>query len=209
MPQPTPPPASAPARPTAPAAPIHAVLPGDRARRRALFCLLAGLVALPASWLLFAQLDLLWPRIVAMEGMAFLAAATLLGAAMAIGPLAAALGLLLAIWFGVDSVHRPRRHASPLLDRVIVACGLVVWFAPALAAVATALNALLSGRIHFVRPPRDYFLATDPIAYWQGVGFWLIMAGLFAFLAWRYWRGKLFPARYPAHADPARPPAQP
>ena len=54
-------------------------------------------------------------------------------------------------------------------------------------------QALASGRIHFVRPPRDYFLATDPIAFWQGVGFWLIMGSLFAFLAWRYWRGKPLP----------------
>lgn len=166
--------------------------PGDRARRRALFCLLVGLVALPASWLLFSQLERLWPEIVRMEGIAFMAAATLLGGAMAVGPLAAAIGLLLAIWFGVDSVYKPRSRPSPLLDRVIVGAGLLVWFTPALAAFAMIGQALASGRIHFVRPPRDYFLATDPIAFWQGVGFWLIMGGLFAFLAWRYWRGKLF-----------------
>lgn len=166
-------------------------LPGDLARRRALFSLLLGLVALPASWLLFSQLERLWPEIVRMEGLAFMAAATLLGGAMAIGPLAAAIGLLLAIWFGVDSVYQPRRAPSPLLDRVIVAAGLLVWFAPALAALGMVSQALASGRIHFVRPPRDYFLATDPIAFWQGVGFWLIMGGLFGFLAWRYWRRKL------------------
>ena len=167
--------------------------PGDRARRKALFGLLVGLVALPASWLLFSQLERLWPEIVRMEGIAFMAAATLLGGAMAIGPLATAIGLLLAIWFGVDSVYKPRSKPSPLLDRVIVGAGLLVWFTPALAAFAMIGQALASGRIHFVRPPRDYFLATDPIAFWQGVGFWLIMGGLFAFLAWRYWRGKLFP----------------
>lgn len=171
----------------------QALSPGDRARRKALFSLLVGLVALPASWLLFSQLERLWPEIVRMEGIAFMAAATLLGGAMAIGPLAAAIGLLLAIWFGVDSVYKPRSKPSPLLDRVIVGAGLLVWFTPALAAFAMIGQALASGRIHFVRPPRDYFLATDPIAFWQGVGFWLIMGGLFAFLAWRYWRGKLFP----------------
>ncbi len=171
----------------------QALSPGDRARRKALFSLLVGLVALPASWLLFSQLERLWPEIVRMEGIAFMAAATLLGGAMAIGPLATAIGLLLAIWFGVDSVYKPRSKPSPLLDRVIVGAGLLVWFTPALAAFAMIGQALASGRIHFVRPPRDYFLATDPIAFWQGVGFWLIMGGLFAFLAWRYWRGKLFP----------------
>lgn len=170
-----------------------AFLPGDLARRRALFSLLISLVALPASWLLFSQLERLWPEIVRMEGLTFMAAATLLGGAMAIGPLTAAIAFVLAIWFGVDSVYKPRRAASTLLDRAIVATGLVVWFTPALAALVVVAQALASGRIHFVRPPRDYFLATDPIAFWQGVGFWLIMGGLFAFLAWRYWQGKLFP----------------
>jgi hypothetical protein len=168
-------------------------LPGDLARRRALFSLLISLVALPASWLLFSQLERLWPEIVRMEGLTFMAAATLLGGAMAVGPLTAAISFLLAIWFGVDSVYKARRTSSPLLDRAIVATGLVVWFTPALAAIVVVGQALASGRIHFVRPPRDYFLATDPIAFWQGVGFWLIMGSLFAFLAWRYWRGKLLP----------------
>lgn len=168
-------------------------LPGDLARRRALFSLLVCLVALPASWLLFSQLERLWPEIVRMEGLTFMAAATLLGGAMAIGPLTAAISFVLAIWFGVDSVYKPRTTSSPLLDRTIVATGLVVWFTPALAALVVVGQALASGRIHFVRPPRDYFLATDPIAFWQGIGFWLIMSSLFAFLAWRYWRGKLLP----------------
>jgi len=83
--------------------------------------------------------------------------------------------------------------ATPLLDRVIVGAGLLVWFMPALAAIAQAVRALTTGRIHFVRPPRDYLLATDPIAFWQGVGFWLIIAALAGFLAWRYWQPKLFP----------------
>lgn len=174
-------------------APSTAPLPGDLARRRAFMSLLVSLVALPASWLLFSQLERLWPEIVRMEGIPFMAAATLLGGAMAIGPLTAAIGFVLAIWFGVDSVYKPRSTASPLLDRAIVATGLVVWFTPALAALVVVGQALASGRIHFVRPPRDYFLATDPIAFWQGLGFWLIMGGLFAFLAWRYWRSKLFP----------------
>ena len=184
-----------PVPPTATPSPAPAPFPpGDRARRKALFGLLVGLVALPASWLLFSQLERLWPEIVRMEGIAFMAAATLLGGAMAVGPLAAAIGLLLAIWFGVDSVYKPRSRPSPLLDRMIVGAGLLVWFTPALAAFAIIGQALASGRIHFVRPPRDYFLATDPIAFWQGVGFWLIIAGLAGFLAWRYWQPKLFPA---------------
>lgn len=178
---------------SAPSPARSALLLGDLDRRRALFALLVCVVALPASWLLFSQLERLWPEIVRLEGLSFLAATTLLGGSMAIGPLAAAIGLVVSVWFGVRSVYRARSRKTPLLDRVIVGAGLLVWFAPALAAIAQALRALLSGRIHFVRPPRDYFLATDPIAFWQGVGFWLIIAALAGFLAWRYWQPKLFP----------------
>ena len=170
------------------------LLPGDLARRRATRALLVFILALPASWWLFSQLEPIWNRILPLEGTPFMAAATLLGAALAIAPLAAGIGFFLAIWFGVDSVYLPRRRARSLLDTLIVATSLVVWFSPALLGVVAAGRALYEGRIHFVRPPRDYFLATDPIAFWQGVGFWLIMAGLFGFLAWRYWHPRLMPA---------------
>ena len=117
----------------------HPVLPGDLARRRALFSLLVCLVALPASWLLFSQLEHLWPEIVRMEGLSFMAAATLLGGAMAIGPLAAAIGFVLAIWFGVDSVYKARTTSSPLLDRAIVAARkLRAWLAAARTNILTA-----------------------------------------------------------------------
>ncbi|WP_341649995.1 hypothetical protein [Thauera humireducens] len=168
-------------------------LKGDIARRRAGLGLLVFLVALPVSWWLFSRLEPIWTEIMPLEGVAFMAAATLLGAALAIAPLAAGIGFLLAIWFGVDSVYQPRTRGCALLDRIIIAAGLVVWFAPVLVALGSAGRALYEGRVHFVRPPRDYFLATDPIAFWQGVGFWLIMAGLFGFLAWRYWRPRLLP----------------
>lgn len=175
-------------------APSPAVtLSGDAARRRATLGVLMLLLALPLSWWLFDSLPANWARIMPLEGSAFMAAATLLGAALALAPLTAIVGFALALWHGVESVYLPRRQPSPGLDRVIVAGGLLVWFAPAFGALASALIALSRGRIHFVRPPRDYLLATDPIAFWQGVGFWLIMGSLFAFLAWRYWRNKLLP----------------
>ena len=173
--------------------PASTELPGDLARRRARLGLLAFIAALPISWWLFSNLEPIWDRIMPLEGLPFMAGATLLGASLAIAPLVAGIGFFLAIWFGVDSVYLPRRTTSAALDKPIVAVGLLVWFSPVLAAIAAAGRGLYEGRIHFVRPPRDYFLATDPIAFWQGVGFWLIMAVLFGFLAWRYWRPRLFP----------------
>lgn len=164
---------------------------GDHTRRSAVRALLLFVAALPLSYWLFAMLPELWARVAPLEGAPFMLAATLLGAALAIAPLAAAVGFVLALWHGVESVYLPRTRPTPILDRLIVGAGLLVWFAPSLAAIGLAARALAEGRVHFVRPPRDYFLATDPIAFWQGLGFWLIMGGLFAFLAWRYWRGKL------------------
>lgn len=169
----------------------HRGLAGDAVRRRARYSLLIFLVALPVSVLLFAELAAIWSVVMPLEGAAFMLAATLLGAALAVAPVVAVAGFLLAVWHGVESVYLPRSRRTPLLDRAIVAGGLLVWFAPALGMVAAALRAVIEGRVHFVRPPRDYLLATDPLAFWQGVGFWLIMAAVFAFLAWRYWRGKL------------------
>lgn len=182
-------PNSAPLSPPSPAVKLS----GDVARHRAATGLLMFLLAVPLSWWLFDRLPVTWARIMPLEGSAFMGAATLLGAALALAPLVAIVGFALALWHGVESVYLPRRRPSPGLDRVIVGGGLLVWFAPVLGALASVGIALSRGRIHFVRPPRDYLLATDPIAFWQGIGFWLIMGSLFAFLAWRYWRNKLRP----------------
>ncbi|WP_341644639.1 hypothetical protein [Thauera sp. SDU_THAU2] len=123
--------------PSSPHAPdIPAELPGDAARRRAKRSLLTFIIALPISWWLFSRLEPIWDRILPLEGLPFMAAATLLGAVLAIAPLVAAIGFLLAVWFGVDSVYLPRRTTSAALDKPIVAVGLLVWFSPALAAIA-------------------------------------------------------------------------
>lgn len=170
---------------------VEAAFSGDLARRRAAGGLLLLAGGLLLSWQLYFRLPVLWPRVEALDGSLFLLAATSLGGALALAPLAALVGLGSALWFGVESVYLPRRRPSPTLDRLIVMLGLAVWFAPALGCLAVVGRALQQGRIHFVRPPRDYFLATDPIAFWQSIGFWLILAAVAAFLAWSYWRRKL------------------
>jgi hypothetical protein len=163
---------------------------GDVARRRARYAVLAFLIGLPASLWLFARLPQIWALIMPMEGARFMLAATALGAALAVAPVVTALAALMGVWFGVESVYLPRSRPSPLTDRIIVALGLLTWFAPTTALIVAAGRAIVEGRIHFSRPPRDYYLATDPIAFWQGVGFWLIVAAAVAYPAWRYWRGK-------------------
>ncbi|MDR3213749.1 MAG: hypothetical protein LBT71_07540 [Azoarcus sp.] len=171
---------------------------GERARQRSAFCLLIALVATPLAACLFFNLEPLWRHINPLEGVAFALAAAALGAALAVAPVAAAAGWLLALWFGVESVWLPRPRATPATDRIITGIGLAAWFLPALAFLAAAIEALIAGRVHFVQPQRDYLLAVDPIAYWQGIGFLFITAAIFAWLAWRYWQGKL--RRRPAAA---------
>lgn len=176
---------------TAPLDPSFMPYPGDRLRRRAGLWTLTSLGAAALAILLFRELADLWMRIAHLEGLAFLSSATLLGGALAVIPLLALVGLLLAVWNGVESVFQPRSRPTPTLDNLIVAAGMLVWFSPALAALGAGVLAIATGRIHFSRPPRDYFLATDPIAFWQGVGFWGIVAASLGYVAWRYWQGKL------------------
>lgn len=170
-------------------------LPGDLLRRRATRALLVGLLALPPTVWLFQTVPELWAGILTLDGRSFMLWALLIGLGMAIGPLLAVGGLLLALWWGVDAVYKPRSRATPLTDRIIIVLALCIWSLPTLGFLGQAVWALYSGRVHFVRPPRDYFLATDPVAYWQGVGFWLIMGAIIGFLSWRYWQPRLRPAR--------------
>ncbi len=163
---------------------------GDLARRRAGKALLVFLVGLPVSVWLFVRLPEIWASILPLEGAPFMLAATALGGALAVAPLLTAAAMLVAVWYGVESVYLPRTRPSPVLDRIIVALGLAVWFGPTAALVAASGHAISVGKIHFSRPPRDYYLATDPIAFWQGVGTWLVIAAAIAYPAWRYWRGK-------------------
>ena len=166
-------------------------LAGDLLRRRATRALLIGLCALPPTVWLFRAVPDLWASILTLDGAPFMLWAMLMGLGMAVGPLLAFGGLLLALWWGVDAVYKPRSRSTPRTDRIIVAVALFVWSLPTLGFVGQAAWALYSGRVHFVRPPRDYFLATDPVAYWQGIGFWLIMGGIIGFLSWRYWQPRL------------------
>lgn len=163
---------------------------GDFARRRARFVLLMFMVLLPISIWLFARLEQIWFLVLPLQGGVFLIAAALLGTVLAVTPIATLVFLLMAVWYGVESITLERSRSTPLLDRVIIGVGLVTWFAPALAIASKALSAILAGSISFTRPQREYLLASDPIAFWQSIGFLLIVAAALAYPSWHYWRGK-------------------
>lgn len=169
---------------------------GDFRRRQALRSLISFLILLPLTIAAFRYLAPIWERIVPLEGASFLLAATALGLALAFLPLLTLAFGMLAMWHGVESIERPRSRHTPWLDRVLAAIGLAVWFAPTLGLLSMAGRALLEGAVRFHRPAvREYALATDPIAFWQGIGFLLIVAVAVAWPAVHYWRGKF--ARFP------------
>jgi hypothetical protein len=166
---------------------------GDLRRRQAFSALVVALLALPVAIFAFVFIEPIWLRIEPMQGFAFMLAATLLGATMAAAPLVAAAAAIVAMWHGVESVALARSRPTPLLDRTLYAIGLIVWFAPTLTLAAMAASAIAKGSISFRRPAREYLLATDPVAFWQGVGFLLIVAAALAYPAWHYWRRKFAP----------------
>jgi hypothetical protein len=162
-------------------------------RHKSRRALVIGLIGLGVSVGLFWNIEALWFPILPLEGASFMLLATALGACLAVFPLVAMTGLWLSLWWAVNSVQAPRPDgpAPGMVDLAIYALGLLVWFAPVLLLLALAINALMTGHVHFSRPARDYFLATDPIPYWQSIGFWFISAGILGFLAWRYWQPRL------------------
>ena len=157
---------------------------GDRARRFGILCLLLALVTTPITILLFFNLEPLWIRILPLEGIAYVLAATLFGAALAVAPVVSEAGWLLALWYGVESVFLPRERRTPTLDAIITGAGLVAWFSPALGVLASIvwftvqISSLTTGSFNYVH-------------YLQGFGSRLIFAGVLAWLAWQYWRSKL------------------
>lgn len=172
---------------------------GDLMRRRARFTGVLLLAMLASAITLFRNLEPLWLQISELEGGIFLFASMLLGLFMAATPVLSLVFLLMCVWYGVESVFQPRSQSTPLVDRAILAGGLLVWFGPSLALIGGALKALLSGAIAFSRPERVYLLEADPIAFWQSIGFMLIVAVALAYPAWHYWKRKL--AKRTATAD--------
>lgn len=169
-----------------------------RARRAGLYCL----IALPVTLWLFARAFWMWSLVEPLNGAAFIAAALLMGGVLAVAPLLTVWALLAAVWHGAESVFRPRSRPTPMADRFIVGGSLLVWFAPALGLLGKAAVAIIVGKVAFSRPTREYWLASDPIAFWQSIGFFLIVGVALAYPAWLYWRAK-FRGAASRHRHPA------
>ena len=172
--------------------PSATALAGDLSRRRALRFLLLAIVATAVSVWLFRNVGDIWYRFVEPKPSAILdPKSVLFGLALAIAPIFAGVGWLVSFWSGVGSVYQPRSKTTPLTDRVLVGIGVFIWFLPSVALLASGIYALFTGSVSPPRAKMTYVLATDPIAFWQGVGFFFIVGGLCAWGAWQFWKGKL------------------
>jgi len=156
-------------------------LPGDHARRRSLICLLSALVATPlAVWFFFNPYSYLWANVKLgiTSGAAFWPIASLFAIIMIAAVIIAIAGWLLALWYGVESVFLPRERHTPTTDMIITGIGMVAWSLPTLGFLVAA-----------ILTPKDS--PQDTPVYWQGISFKVTAAGVLAWLAWRYWQGKL------------------
>lgn len=164
--------------------------PGDWARRRAHFGLAVLAVSAITCWGLFTQPQMVWDQIMRLPNVLYWPVAALVAMVMALAPLGVLIGLVWAVWFGVEGVYLPHRAKTPQQDKMVIGLCRLIWFSPALAMLSLIVRAIWTGRVHFSQPPRNYEWATDPVPYLQSLGFLTMGAASFAFLAWKYWKAK-------------------
>ena len=167
--------------------PDQPAVDGDRTRRRALHTLLLSCALTLLSLALVKNIGPLWMKVQALDGASFMLIAMLFGTVLGLAPVGAVAALVVAVVRGVASIDQLRRTASPVLDRLLVGAGLLLWFAPSLALLGWASAAIARGSLRFARSA-DYVLATDPIPFLQGIGYLLIVAAALAYPGWVYWR---------------------
>lgn len=157
-----------------------------KARRWALWALLALLCTLPA----FVFIKPLWAELATFGTGAFMLAAAAWGLLVAAGPIAALVCAIVALFMRIEAVFAPRAPARRWGDVPAIGAGLLLTFAPALAALLPAFNALLSGYIAFRGVGQQYPLSEDPHGFWQAVASWIMGACVLATLATLYWRSR-------------------
>lgn len=172
--------------PAIPPAPSRARLQ-KKARNWIFVALIALFVTLPTFY--FVEPIFFW--IVGLNGLDFGVLSITLGLAMALGPVAAVVGLLMALFWRVEACFTPDQLGRTLTDRMSIGVGLLVSFVPAIVALYPPIKAILTGYIGFRGPGQQYFRAEDPYGFWQATAFWMMGAATLAILAGLYWRAKM------------------
>ncbi len=151
-----------------------------------------GTLALCVPTLLGAfYLEPVWRAIAGLSGAMFALCAGVFGLAVAGLPLAIIVMLCIAAFARVESLARPRKQPVGIADRAMVALAVVLSAIPALWPASKALRALIGGSVTIAQPVEHSFTAvTDPLVYWENIGYWgfatLTLAGLAAY----YWRNR-------------------
>jgi|GEM_PF-6450419 len=129
-----------------------------------------------------------WKFIASLSGIAFAASATLFGLALAVLPIAVIVLVGAALFMRVESFIRPRSRAVGLPDRLSLAGALLLSLVPALWPLSKAAMAVFSGGITIRQPLEHHFTVfSDPLTFWENVGYWLIATVALAALAAYYW----------------------
>ena len=150
----------------------------------------AGLLALIITTPIFYFIQPIFRWVASLEGGGFMLAALGLGLGIAAGPLAAATGLLMSLFWRVESCFAERGDVLSVMDRIFIGLGGITSLLPALAALFPPGKALVTGFIGFRGPGQQYFRLEDPYGYWQAVAFWLMGAVTLGIIAAIYWRAK-------------------
>jgi len=168
------------------------IVDGERLLARSRRLLVLTLLLAAPSALLAWQLAPLWSHIAALDGAAFLSAATAFGLGLILLPLGTIGCFIAALFSRVESNIRPgRRQAANAVDFVSTIGALAASLLPAAWPASKALRALISGGITIRQPIEHHFsMASDPLAFWENVTFWLLAAAALAGLAAYFWRSR-------------------
>ncbi|WP_341674916.1 hypothetical protein [Niveibacterium sp. SC-1] len=132
-----------------------------------------------------------WKFIASLSGIAFAASATLFGLALAVLPVAVLVLVGTALFLRVESLVRPRSRSLGLPDRLALIGALLLSIVPALWPLSMAARAVFGDGITIRQPIEHHFtMFSDPLAFWENVGYWLIAAVALAALAGYYWRSR-------------------
>jgi len=168
-----------------------------------------ALLALVPTLLSFAFLLPIWRWLMSLGTATFMVASLALGLVLAAGPVAVAVFGLGALFLRIEACIRTPDVSLKLLDKLIIAMGILVSLAPAVGTLYVPINAILSGYIAFRGPGQQYALVSDPYGFWQAVGFWFMGAATLAFLAVTYWRSRFSRLKLSAKTTPQDSPTNP
>lgn len=164
---------------------------GDALLRRSQQMLGYAFVLGVASAAVYIYRQALWDYVGAQGGAWFMLLAALFGLALVAIPLAALTCLAWGVFARVESLVRARSTPAKLADRLLVGLAIALSLVPAAWPLSMAARAMMSGEITIRQPIEHLFTPhSDPLAFAENVGYWLIGAAALASLAGIYWRSR-------------------